>query len=153
MRPTFSSALFVWAGLLIGVSFVATPAKFLAPSLPLAQALDVGRWTFHVLACIEWPLAAAALIVTFAARRKLGPHWKAVAACLVGAAAVLALETFWLRPILDARLLLIMGGQPVPASRLHGLYIGLEALKLILILAAGVLTNRSPAGELPRRAA
>jgi hypothetical protein len=39
-----AAALFVWAGLLLGVSFVATPAKFLAPTLGLAQAWDVGRW-------------------------------------------------------------------------------------------------------------
>lgn len=34
--------MFVWGGLLLGVAFVATPAKFLAPSLPLAQALEGG---------------------------------------------------------------------------------------------------------------
>jgi hypothetical protein len=51
-----SPLLFVWSGLLIGVSFVATPAKFLAPSLQLPQALDVGRWTFHVLTLMEWTL-------------------------------------------------------------------------------------------------
>lgn len=45
MTRTTTAILFIWAGLLIGVSFVAKPAKFLAPSLALAQALDVGRWT------------------------------------------------------------------------------------------------------------
>ena len=33
----------LWAGLLMGVSFVATPVKFLAPSLSLAVALDVDQ--------------------------------------------------------------------------------------------------------------
>lgn len=152
MRSILSSALFVWAGLLLGVSFVATPAKFLAPSLPLAQALDVGRWTFHVLAWIEWPLAAVALIATLAAREGLGPRWKTVAACLAGIAAVLALETFWLRPVLDARVLAIMAGRPVPASRLHDLYIGLEAVKLMLILAGGLSAGGSPATPSSRSA-
>lgn len=32
----------LWAGLLLGVSFLATPVKFLAPSLSLPVALDVG---------------------------------------------------------------------------------------------------------------
>jgi hypothetical protein len=63
---TIAAIFFIWAGLLIGVSFVATPAKFLAPSLALAQALDVGRWTFYVLAWIEWGFVSvvAALLVT-----------------------------------------------------------------------------------------
>ena len=37
----------LWAGLVLGVSFVATPVKFLAPSLSLADALAVGRVTFE----------------------------------------------------------------------------------------------------------
>ena len=44
------SALIVatlWLGLLLGVAFLATPAKFLAPGL-LPVALDVGR-TFAVI--------------------------------------------------------------------------------------------------------
>jgi hypothetical protein len=41
-------AAILWLGLLLGVSFLATPAKFLAPSLALPVALDVGRHTFAV---------------------------------------------------------------------------------------------------------
>ncbi len=40
--------LLIWAGVALGVAFVATPAKFLAPSLSLPVALDVGRHTFAV---------------------------------------------------------------------------------------------------------
>lgn len=63
LHKAIAALLFVWAGVLLGISFVATPAKFLAPSLPMVQALDVGRWTFHVLAWIEWGfvLVAASL--------------------------------------------------------------------------------------------
>ena len=43
-----------WAGIVIGVSFIATIAKFDAPSLTLPVALDVGRHTFAPLARIEW---------------------------------------------------------------------------------------------------
>ncbi len=46
MSQVTSAILFIWAGLLLGVSFIATPAKFLAPSLPMAQALDVGDGPF-----------------------------------------------------------------------------------------------------------
>ena len=40
MTRVIAAILFVWAGVLLGVSFIATPAKFLAPSLPMAHALS-----------------------------------------------------------------------------------------------------------------
>lgn len=36
----------IWVGMLLGVSFLATLAKFVAPSLTLPVALDVDRRTF-----------------------------------------------------------------------------------------------------------
>lgn len=49
-QPVASLAVF-YAGVLIGVSFIATPAKFLAQSITLAQAFDVGRWTSGPARC------------------------------------------------------------------------------------------------------
>ena len=43
----------VWFGVLAGVSFLATPIKFMAPSLSLSVALDVGRQTFAALNPLE----------------------------------------------------------------------------------------------------
>lgn len=144
MRAVLSSLLWIWAGLMLGVAFVATPAKFMAESVPLPQLLDVGRWTFHVLARIEWPLAVASLLVLVMWRSRVGPPWSVVAACLAGVVGMLALESFWLRPILDARLIAIMEGRPVPPSQLHELYIGLEVVRLLLILAAAGLLTVDP---------
>lgn len=137
-----SPLLFIWSGLLIGVSFVATPAKFLAPSLQLLQALDVGRWTFHVLSLIEWGLVAAAILLVLASRSRVSAGWGLVMIALVAVAAVLAAETFLVRPILDARVLDIIAGRSVPPSVLHNAYIALEALKLLLILAAAIASAR-----------
>ncbi len=58
----------LWIGLLIGASFLATPAKFLAPSLSRAAALDVGRHTFAIFNKVEW-LPAATLFVVLLVRR------------------------------------------------------------------------------------
>ena len=69
MMRTLTAVLFIWAGLLAGVSFVATPAKFLAPSLPMTQALDVGRWTFHVLSSAEAGFVAVAAVLILMAWR------------------------------------------------------------------------------------
>lgn len=142
MIRVIAALLFVWAGLLLGVSFVATPAKFMAPSLPMTQALDVGRWTFHVLAWIEWGfVVVTALLIAIAWRRDravIGPSAGLVAVVAV----VLAVESLALRPALDARVLRIMAGESVPPSSMHNVYIGLEVLRLALILAAGVAAIR-----------
>jgi hypothetical protein len=60
-----------------------------------------------------------------------------VAVLLAGAAALLAADSFLLRPLLDARVLRIIAGESVPPSRAHQLYIAIDALRLVLILAAG----------------
>lgn len=146
MIRVISALLFVWAGLLLGVSFVAVPAKFLAPSLPMAQALDVGRWTFHVLAWIECGFAVATALLIAIAWRSGKTVSGPVAGLTVVVAIVLVAESFALRPLLDARVLRIMAGESVPPSPWHNAYIALEALRLALILAAGILTIRRVEG-------
>jgi hypothetical protein len=138
-----SAFFFIWAGLLCGVSFVATPAKFLAPSLPLAQALDVGRWTFHVLAQIEWGLVTLGGLLVAGAWRADMQGGRVVIALLVLIVIILVVETFWLRPLLDERLLKIVAGQSVAPSQQHTLYIALEAAKLAQLLTAGVVSSQS----------
>jgi hypothetical protein len=142
MSKAVAAVLFVWAGLLIGVSFVATPAKFLAPSLPLAQALDVGRWTFHVLAWIEWALVAVVALLLALTWRSGGVRIGLAAGLVAVTATVLAAESLVLRPLLDARVVRIIAGESVPPSPWHNVYIALEALRLALILAAGIQTIR-----------
>lgn len=137
-----SPLLFIWSGLLFGVSFVATPAKFLAPSLRLPQALDVGRWTFHVLTLIEWGLVVAAALLVWACRLRVAEGWMWVMMGLIIIAAALGIESFLLRPILDARVLDIVAGRSVPPSALHDVYICLDALKLVLIFAVAIASAR-----------
>ena len=86
----------VWLGMLLGVSFLATPAKFMASSLTLPVALDVGRHTFAVFNKAEWLLSALLLgALLFGGRTRLGTAAVAAAILLV------AMETFWLLPLLD----------------------------------------------------
>ena len=49
----------IWLGMLIGVSFLATPVKFVVADLSLPVALQVGQATFHLFAKVEWALTAA----------------------------------------------------------------------------------------------
>lgn len=134
---TFAFVAILWLGVLIGVSFLATPVKFQAPSLDLPVALEVGRVTFALLARTEWALCAGLVLAALALP---GPprilRWGAVA----GLAAILVLQAVWLLPILDARVGQIIAGIPVASSSHHLLYIAAEALKALLLTGLGAST-------------
>jgi hypothetical protein len=128
----------LWAGLLVGVSFVATPVKFLAPSLSLAVALDVGRQTFWALNWIEIGYAAVLLAIVLAGYRTK----VAVPLAFLLAAAVLA-QAVWLLPLLDARAGMVIEGRPPQPSSLHSFYVMLEVLKLVLLAAMMMASGRT----------
>lgn len=125
---TMSSASLVWAGILIGVSFLATPAKFLAPSLTLAVALDVGRQTFGLFSKIEIFFALALVVAAM-----LGRQQRAIQVTTVLVAALVAVQVMWLLPVLDERVEIILHGGTPGESSLHTLYIVLESGKLLLL--------------------
>lgn len=120
----------VWLGLLLGVSFLATPVKFLAPSLTLPVALDVGRYTFIWLSRVEVVLGVAILSAAIAQNPKAWTIW--VAGLLL---AIVAGQFFWLLPLLDARVEVILQGDVPPPSSLHITYIFAEVAKLAALLA------------------
>jgi len=96
----------VWAGMVLGVSFLATPVKFLAPSLPRPVALDVGRHTFRTFGWVETTLAPLlGLSAAVPAQQRL----LALAPGLI----VLA-QALWLRPQLDARARQVVDGGETP---------------------------------------
>lgn len=117
----------LWTGLLLGVSFLATPVKFLAPSLSLPVALDVGRQTFMVFNWVEVALALLLVVLTVGKARR----W--MQATSVTIALIVAMQTIWLLPVLDARVQVIIDGSTPPSSALHMIYIAADALKLTLL--------------------
>ncbi|WP_157016705.1 hypothetical protein [Mesorhizobium xinjiangense] len=128
-----ASVALVWLGMLVGVSFLATPVKFQAPSLDLPVALDVGRVTFALFSRIEWIPAVLLLPVVVLPRLN---GWMIAAA--IGIIALLVAEFFWLLPVLDARVAVIIAGEPLPSSPHHLLYASAEVVKALLLLAIGL---------------
>lgn len=122
----------VWSGMVLGVSFLATPVKFLAPSLVLPVALDVGRHTFKIFnwAEIAWSLTLASLVLLYRP-----PRWAYIMAAVV--CGIVALQTVWLLPALDARVEVIIAGGTPSESDLHLLYVALELIKLAVLMALG----------------
>jgi len=151
MRPPFMEIACLlmpslWAGLLVGVSFIATPALFRAQSLTLPVALDVGRTTFARWNAVEWLLLGMMVLAMVFTR----PGVFAVASA--GALDILFLiQSMILLPVLNDRVATIIAGKrPAPApDRL--LYITIDVLKLCILAAvvwkqAGRIMSALPAG-------
>lgn len=117
----------LWIGLLVGVSFLATPAKFLASNLSLPEALDIGRHTFGIFNRAECLLGLEAIILTLA----IGDRPTLMAG--IGVALAVALQTVWLLPLLDQRVALIIAGQTPPTAAHHSLYIVVDMGKAVLL--------------------
>lgn len=132
----------VWTGLLLGVSFLATPVKFMAPSLTLPVALDVGRQTFAVFNALELGLAIGLLTICLARSfffRERG--WILYAGITI--VLLVFSQTVWLLPLLDARVeIIIQAGSP-PPSQLHNVYIAVDLFKLAVLLFVSVMSIRS----------
>ncbi len=131
------AVVMLWIGTLLGVSFLATPAKFLAPSLTLPVALDVGRQTFAVFNKIEW-----VYIVVCALLAAVGPRNRIAMVSLAVAALLTAVQAAWLLPALDERVGAIIAGGTPPASPLHHLYIVAEVAKLLVLGVIAVTSAR-----------
>ena len=122
----------LWAGIILGVSFLATPAKFLAPNLELGVALEVGNRTFMILQKVN--LVCLALVVAFVVvmRRHL-----VLISVSIGLIGLEALQDLWLQPSLHERTLMIIAGEVPSPSSLHEVYALIEAVKALALLAMG----------------
>lgn len=138
-RSGLVAFLLIWAGMLLGVSFLASPAKFAAPSLSLPTALDVGRQVFGTYNRVEIALVLATLALALLGRLSTVWPWLVLAAVWL----IVAVQSIWLLPILDARVGTILeGGQP-PEAPWHVVYVGLEITKLAALLIAAWLSARA----------
>ena len=127
----------VWFGLVLGVSFLATPIKFRAKSLTRPVALDVGRTTFHAFGKLEWALSVALVVITIRVRSSLEPvDWLLIALVLV----IVVGQTLWLIPRLDVRVEAVIAGEELPRSHLHSVYAGAEFAKALALLLLGAWT-------------
>jgi hypothetical protein len=126
------AAALLWAGMVLGISFLEAWVKFRAPSLSLQEGLDVGRHVFGAFNKVELAFAVVLLACTAIARPP-----RAILAAIGVAATIVALQSLWLLPVLDDRVeVLLAGGTPGDAPY-HVLYIGLEMAKLTALLLIG----------------
>jgi len=127
----------LWGGLLVGVAFLATPAKFSAASLTLPVALDVGRVTFHLLIKVEGIALLLLLVFTALARLPIIQFVPLILLLLC-----LMVQVLILLPPLDARVAAIIAGETPPPSGLHLYYVGVELITLATLLGSAFVTAR-----------
>lgn len=124
LLPTF------WAGMIVGVSFIATPAKFLAANLGTRAAFDVGRATFELFNSIEVGLAITLLAVVLYAQRRI-----LTIILTVSLLAMTATQALVVLPVLSDRVSAIVAGFGVAPSYVHSLYVLMEIAKTGLLVA------------------
>ncbi|MEM9555734.1 MAG: hypothetical protein AAGC60_15880 [Acidobacteriota bacterium] len=130
----------VWLGMILGVSFLAAPAKFMAESLTLPVALDVGRATFGLFDRLEWLWTAALLAVTWRRRRRgeLDRRVVTTVGLIVG---IVIVQSLVFLPRLDERVALVIAGEDLPPSHLHSVSGAFEVVQAFLLLALGFFAS------------
>lgn len=123
---------FMWAGMTVGISMIATPVRFTAVSISRPVALDVGRVVFAALNKAEL-LAFVLLLIIVRVSGRSRELW---AWCGILILIVLA-QGAWLIPELAARTDIIMAGGELPPSAAHAIYSSLELVKIGLLLFLG----------------
>lgn len=128
-----TAVVWIWLGMVLGISFLEAPLKFRAQGLDIRVGLAIGRIVFRALNAVEIGCAvvvAIALVV-------VGPPTATVAVAIV-TGAVLATQMAVVRPRLNRRTDRVLAGEDVPRSSAHHVYIALEVLKVAALIALGV---------------
>ncbi|WP_404475638.1 hypothetical protein [Microbacterium aerolatum] len=120
----------VWIGLIVGLSFIETPLKFLAPGITTPLGLGIGRLVFISLSIAGWIILVALTLIGQARPRETKSGWLLIGAMWL----IMAVESFLIRPALAARSdVTIAGGDP-GESWLHYGYIAAELLLLAVLV-------------------
>lgn len=132
MHPAW--ILFTWFGMTAGISLIATPIRFSAPTVTREIGLDIGRVVFTALNKAELVALIVLLVVVRVSGRAL--RWWSICGALT---LIVLAQSVWLLPELAARADMVVRGIEPPASYLHVSYTITEIAKLGLLLFAGFL--------------
>ncbi|GAA5049855.1 hypothetical protein [Nocardia callitridis] len=129
-----SALIFVWLGMVLAISFLETPLKFRAPDVTLRIGLGIGRLIFRALNIAEVVLALA-ILITAVVDTPDAPGVIATAVAVV----VLLVQLVAVRPGLTKRSDAVLAGLDAPRSNGHWVYVGLEVVKVVALLVAGIV--------------
>ena len=127
------AAVFVWLGMVVAISFIEAPLKFRAPGVTLQLGLGIGRLVFRALNACELALAAV-VVACFV----IAPPSTGVVVAAAVAIVALLVQVLAVRPRLTRRSDAVLAGGEAPRSRAHWVYVGLEIVKVVALIIAGV---------------
>jgi hypothetical protein len=133
-RAVAIAVVFVWFGMVLAISFLEAPLKFRAPNVTLQIGLGIGRLVFRALNAVEVVLAVVVLAASVASPPPAGAR-----TALAVVFAVLAVQIGVVRPRLTRRSDQVLAGVDAPRSRGHLVYVGLEVVKSLALVAGGIL--------------
>jgi len=120
-----------WCGVLVGVSFIATPAKFLVAELEIVTAIKVGRATFGIYHYFELAIALITCVVLGLYRAD-----KITWAYFGLLAMLLAIQYLYIQPFVEASSNNLFAGiERQSKSSAHLYYIFCDCLKVTLLLS------------------
>lgn len=125
--------IYVWAGMIIGISFLEAPLKFQAPQITLALGLGIGKLVFGALNRTE--ILFAVILAAIGFFGKVSNRFWYLFAML---SFLLLLQSAWLLPALDERAQIIINGGASGEGSLHLYYVAAEFLKLIFLITLGI---------------
>lgn len=128
-----TAVVFIWIGLIVGISFIEAPLKFRAPGVTIAIGLGIGRLVFRAINSVE----AALAVVVIIALGMGSPSTPAMIALGV-AIASLAAQILAVRPRLTRRTNAVLAGSDAPRSQPHHAYVALEVVKLVALIVGGI---------------
>jgi hypothetical protein len=130
------AAVFIWLGMVLAISFLEAPLKFRAPGVTVRLGLGIGRVVFAALNRVE-----LALLLVVGIALAIGPRSPALVGMAAALAVLLGVQLGILRPALRRRSDQVLAGSDadpdLPRSRHHVLYIALETVKVLVLVALG----------------
>lgn len=123
----------IWAGMILGISFLESWVKFRAPNLTKAVGLEVGRLVFSYFHYVQYGLCLA-IIITSLCTKLLPSGYTA----LIGLIIVFLIQSTVFLPSLNNRVSLIIAGNQPPPSHVHAYYGVAEIIKLLLLCYLGI---------------
>lgn len=126
--------IFLWAGMILGISFLEAPLKFQAPNVTLGIGLGIGRLVFGTLNKIELLFSFLLIVFSFITRPPVKFRYLFGLLCII-----LLFQTIWLLPALDERAQIIIDGGIPSEKSPHMIYVVAEMIKLISLISAGII--------------
>ena len=116
-----------WITFVLAISFFETPLKFTSPMVSTEIGVSIGMILFPKLNLLEWILGTILLGCHF--RHLIFPPTS-----LLAVITLLSIQSFYLLPELHDRAQALITGQPLAYSFHHHAFVGVEVLKIILLI-------------------